>query len=242
MFKAVLFDYGGTLVAGTDGDMMPLVMEGAKLAHKYLEETLDAVPPFPAFVTAATQTLQSAFMRTMALPQELDGAQAIADVLKALGIALTNEQFDKFARAWYTPFSARIALKDGAKDCLDAIKAAGAKLAIVSNNIWPQRFLEEELQRLGIADRFDYVIASSKHGVKKPHAPIFEDTLKALGVGEDEAAFVGDSLREDVVGPSMVGMRTVYVGVNSDAMPGVTPDATIKSLAELPAVLEGMGD
>ena len=110
------------------------------------------------------------------------------------------------------PFSARIALSDGAKDSLDALKAAGAKLAVVSNNIWPQRFLEEELQRLGIADYFDYVIASSKHGVKKPHAPIFEDTLKALGVAEDEAVFVGDSLREDVVGPSMVGMRTVYVG------------------------------
>ena len=53
---------------------------------------------------AATQTLQSAYMRTMALPQELDGAQAIADVLKTLNITLTDEQFGKFAHAWYTPF------------------------------------------------------------------------------------------------------------------------------------------
>ncbi len=242
MFKAVLFDYGGTLVTALDGDMMALVTEGAKLAHKYLEETLDAVPLFPAFVLSATQTLQAAYMQTLASPKEMDGERAVGDVLKALNISLSDEQFSRFAREWHKPFVVRTALNEGAKACLDELKGAGVKLAIISNNIWPQYFLEEELQRLGIKDYFDYVITSSKHGLKKPHAPIFEDTLKALGVTEAESAFVGNSLREDVVGPSMVGMKTVYLGRKNETMPGVRPDATIKSLAELNDVLKKLGD
>ncbi len=53
--------------------------------------------------------------------------------------------------------------------------------------------------------------------------------------------FVGDRLREDIDGAAAAGMRTVHV-VRDDAQQGEEttahpPDATISSLAELPALL-----
>jgi HAD superfamily hydrolase (TIGR01662 family) len=241
MFKAVMFDYGGTLVSSIGNDIMPLVTEGAKLAYAYLHKTAKNVPPFPAFFTTAAQTLQSAYLAVVATPKELEAEGVVRDVLKKLGIEITAEQFHDFAREWQKPFTARTDLTDGARECLDELKKSGVKLAIVSNNIWPQEFLEEELARLGIENYFDYIITSSKFGMKKPYAEIFEDAVQKLGVSEGETAFVGDSLKEDVVGASMVGMKTVLLDWKGETMGGVEPDARIKSLRELCGVLKKLG-
>jgi len=241
MFKAVMFDYGGTLVSSIGKDIMPLVTEGAKLAHTFLQETTEDVPAFPAFFSTAAGAIQAAYIKVAATPKEMDAEEVISDVLKSLGLELGEEQFRNFARRWQKPFVAGTALNEGAMECLEELKGAGVRLAVISNNIWPQYFLEEELTRLGIAGFFERIVASSRHGTKKPHAPIFEDTLALLEVAAEDTAFVGDSLREDVVGASMVGMKTVYLEWKGEEMPGVEPDAIIKSLTELTGVLKDIG-
>jgi len=242
MLKAVMFDYGGTLVTSIGDDIMPLVSEGAKLAHTYLQTTIENTPPFPAFFTAAAQAIQAAYVRFAATANEMDAVEVIRDVLKNLGLPVSDEQFRKFAREWQKPFTAKTNLNEGAKECLDALKKTGLKLAVISNNIWPQSFLEEELTRLGVMEYFDYIVTSSRHGMKKPHAPIFEDALAALGVAAEETAFVGDSIKEDVAGASMLGIKTVLLDWKREEMPGVEPDAKIKSLSELPGVLMNPGE
>jgi len=52
-------------------------------------------------------------------------------------------------------------------------------------------------------------VFSSGVGIRKPHAPIFERALEALGVRPDRALFVGDRLYEDVRGAGELGMTTV---------------------------------
>jgi putative hydrolase of the HAD superfamily len=237
MIKAALFDYGGTLVTSIGPDIMPFVVEGAKHAHAHLQKTNPDAPNFNTFYQAAANALQSAFMGVMGTPNELQAGEVMDELLADLDIFLSPEQFKEFTRAWYMPFKQKTALLDGAKECLQALKQRGLKLALVSNTIWSRYILDEEMQRLAIDGCFDCVVTSSEFGTKKPYPEIFENALSKLGVDAIDAVFVGDSLKEDVAGASMVGMKTILLDWKKEELPGVTPDAKINALAELPGAI-----
>jgi putative hydrolase of the HAD superfamily len=237
MMKAALFDYGGTLVTSVGNDIMPLVVEGAKHAHAYLQRISPDASNFNTFYQAATNALQSAFMAIMGTPSELKAGEVLDELLSDLDIFPTKEQFAEFTREWFKPFKQKTVLLDGAKECLQALKNRGMKLAIVSNTIWPQYIIDEEMKRLRIDGFFDCVVTSYAFGTKKPYPEIFEHTLTKLGVEAAGAVFVGDSLKEDVAGASMVGMKTVLLDWKREEMPGVTADAKISALSELAGVI-----
>jgi putative hydrolase of the HAD superfamily len=74
----------------------------------------------------------------------------------------------------------------------------------------------------------------------KPHPSIYRHALDKLDVAPAEAVFVGDKLRVDVAGPQKIGMRAVLVtsSYRVEADPEITPDARIRTIAELPAAIE----
>jgi len=111
------------------------------------------------------------------------------------------------------------------------------KLGIVSNFAIPE-CVHELLKTHGL-DRFiDAVVVSGAVNKRKPSPEIFIRTLKALGVSASETVFVGDTLDADIEGAKAVGMKTVYIQRRIEKEEQVRPDQTIKSLSELPMVLE----
>lgn len=238
MLKAILFDYGGTLVTSVGTNIMPLVIEGAKHAHTYLQEKHPDTPNFNTFYQATANALQSAYVAVMGSRGELQAREVIDELLADLDVFLSNEEFDNFMREWHRPFRKKTALLDGAKECLRVLKQRGLKLAIVSNTIWPPHVLDEELKRLGIGEFFDYVVTSSGFGTKKPYPDIFEKALSELGAEASETVFVGDSLKEDVAGAGMLGMKTVLLDWKKEEIPGITPDAKVDTLSELSDAVE----
>src|SRR6202035_2828839 len=78
---------------------------------------------------------------------------------------------------------------------------------------------------------------SSKTGVRKPHAAIYQDALAKVGVDPSRTLFVGDRVREDVRGPKSLGMRAVLTReFRQEDDPGVA-DFVIDRFGELPTVL-----
>lgn len=239
MLKAAIFDYGGTLVTSVGNDILPLVAAGAKHAHNYLRRERPDAPDFNTFYQAATNALQSAYMAVMGSQRELQAREVIDELLADLDIFLSEDESETFTREWHKPFKEKTALLEGAKECLETLRGRGLKLAVISNTIWPPDLLNDEMSRLGISGCFDYVVTSAGFGVKKPYPEIFEDALRHLGVEAGEAVFVGDSLKEDVAGAGMLGMKTILLDWKREEIPGITPDAKIYSLAELPAAIDG---
>lgn len=109
-------------------------------------------------------------------------------------------------------------------EVLDALRSAGARLAVCSNWDWD---LPEILDPLGLVDHFDVVVTSARAGVRKPHPHIYRHTLDAVGIRPDEAIFVGDSWEPDVAGPLSLGLRAVHVARRDDTrdLPAVPPGA-----------------
>jgi FMN phosphatase YigB (HAD superfamily) len=98
----------------------------------------------------------------------------------------------------------------------------------------------EVLADTGVADLFEAVVISAEVRLRKPDRRIFEHMRDRLGLAPHEILFVGDTPRDDVLGASGAGMRTVWISKGLPALPeGIpTPDFIITDLADLPQVLE----
>jgi len=96
---------------------------------------------------------------------------------------------------------------DDVPACLERWRAAGLRLAIVSN--FDTR-LHGILHSLGLTSRLDTVIISSAVGAAKPSPLPFQRALASLGLQADQAWHVGDS-PEDVEGARAAGLRCLLV-------------------------------
>ena len=100
-----------------------------------------------------------------------------------------------------------------------------------------------DVHYIGIGHYFDFVITAADAGAAKPKPEIFYAALAAAGVEAGHALHVGDDPKRDVHGANAVGMRTVWVNIESKPWPGgPPPDAEIRTLDELEPVLEGWKD
>lgn len=110
---------------------------------------------------------------------------------------------------------------------LDALRARGLKLLVVSN--WDSK-LPALLDRLDLTRHFDAVVVSALVGASKPAREIFETALSVAGVAAHEALHVGDSPSEDYEGARAAGLPALLLdraGVAGDGF------ETIRSLQEI---------
>lgn len=106
---------------------------------------------------------------------------------------------------------------DDALPVLRELRRRGLKLALISNVGVDVRSV---LERGGMAGLFDAVLLSFEVGAVKPHAPIFERALSALGVAPGRALMVGDSARDDA-GAAQLGIRTLLLPRTRGAVHGL---------------------
>ena len=99
---------------------------------------------------------------------------------------------------------------DDVVPALDALRARGLRLTVVSN---ANGTLCDHLERLGLASRFNCVLDSFDLGVEKPDPRLFELALERSGAARDTTLHVGDLYHVDVVGARAAGLRGVLLDV-----------------------------
>lgn len=130
-------------------------------------------------------------------------------------------------------------LEPDVRPCLEAL-AGRYRLGVVANQLTAIR---DAMRRDGIERFFEVWAISEDLRVTKPDPMIFTHALELSAVDAGRAVMVGDRLDYDVRPAKAVGMRAVWV-LRGEAPEHPTPeqlaeaDATVRSLAELPGVLE----
>ncbi len=124
-----------------------------------------------------------------------------------------------------------------------ALHAAGMKVGVLSNTLWPREWHEDFFRRDGVLDLIDGAIYTSEIATTKPAPEAFHAAMESLGVARPErCVFVGDRLFDDVWGARNAGMRAVHVphSVIPQEQVGHTegrPDAVIGRLSEIPGLV-----
>jgi putative hydrolase of the HAD superfamily len=121
---------------------------------------------------------------------------------------------------------------DGTLEALDRLRAAGLRLALVSN---ADPGFRRKLESLGLAERFEQLFISMELGVEKPDPAIFEQALQALNADPACAVHIGDLYEVDVRGARAAGLAAVLVDRADLYTERDVP--RIASLADLPALL-----
>jgi putative hydrolase of the HAD superfamily len=203
VLRAVLFDWGGTLMSDEWSDEIALEGHSAGLAALAREGLPDAF----AFTAYLSEHEAELFPRSG--ENEIDISGVMAASFRAQGVGLTDDDLRLFLQAAHDVWSSHYSLAASTQAMLEALRGRGLKLALVSNTASPQWLLQPILERQGLAARVDAIVLSSEVGKRKPHPAIFERALTELGVDPSQALFVGDRLEADILGASRVGMRTV---------------------------------
>lgn len=137
---------------------------------------------------------------------------------------------EELVEAYFDHRHAAVELFDDVIPMLDALDD-GLVLGVITggNTRW---------RETSIAERFSFWLAADQIGVHKPDPRVFHMAAAAARCRPREIVHVGDELEADVLGALRAGARGVWL--NRHARPGgsVEPDAEIRSLSELPGVIE----
>jgi putative hydrolase of the HAD superfamily len=201
VLKAVLFDWGGTLMQEEWSDEIALEVHTAGLTAI----ARDGLPSAEVF----TQYLSEHDEELFAGEDEIDLAAVMRSSFVHHGVDLGDEDLRLFLTAVHDAWAPYFSLAASTHALLESLRNRGLRLALVSNTASPEWLLHPVLERQGLVERVDAIVLSSEVGKRKPHPAIFERALAELDVRPDEALFVGDRLEADVAGASRVGMPTV---------------------------------
>lgn len=120
---------------------------------------------------------------------------------------------------------------------LDALKARGARTAILSNG--SPAMLAAAVEAAGLGSLLDAVISVDTIRLYKPRPEVYALVTDALKTPPGEVVFVSSN-RWDVMGATAFGFRAVWI--NRAGMPDEyaesAPEAVVKNLAALPAFAE----
>ncbi len=126
---------------------------------------------------------------------------------------------------------------------LDVLRARGCKLGIISN-ARDAANVDRLIDQARLRPWFDPIVISANVGVRKPNPRIFKVVLDAWQLPPDDVVMVGDMLGADILGAHNADLRGIWAtmqaerGANDAHSDTIVPDAVIRSLSELPGVLE----
>lgn len=195
--RAITFDVGGTLI-----EPHPSV------GHVYAA-TAAAEGFGPWDPQELNRRFYSAWQRHVTIFDftKASWARLVAEALSDLGPAVhSSALFEAIWRAFQQSSAWRI-FPDVAP-CLEGVKARGIRCAVISN--WDERLIPT-LRNLGLADSFEFVLASVEVGWAKPAPEIFRRAQQTLRLPAHEILHVGDGRREDRDGAATAGMRGVWL-------------------------------
>ncbi len=210
-FQIVFFDAGGTIfeVNGGVGDIY------SRFARSHGVET-------------EPEKIQQRFVRSFRLqpPLAFPGVKSERELhqveyewwrklARDVFAEIDFPRFDQFFGELFEFFRSREAwrLFDDVEPTLEALKADGLRLAVISN--FDSR-IDDLLQAFKIDHYFGAVHISSRIGAAKPDPLIFHAALQHQAVEARHALHIGDSWREDVEGASAVGIKSILLDRNND--------------------------
>jgi len=118
---------------------------------------------------------------------------------------------------------ATVAIFEGVPDTINALKAKGFLLGIITDTAMPFSRKLDWFEEHGFGRVWDVVISSKEMGVRKPAPSMYEEALNQTCLKPAQAIFVGHKTHE-LAGAHAVGMKTIAFNYDPDAQADVYID------------------
>ncbi|RFC66785.1 MULTISPECIES: phosphoglycolate phosphatase [Mesorhizobium] len=215
---AVLFDFDGTLI------------DSAPDIHAAVNELLQTRNLPPVTLEQAKAMIGNGV------------AKLVERAFAASGSPLAGAELEQAQRDMTPIYNSHLTglttLMPGARTALQQLRAAGVKLALVTNK--PQAPTREVLEHFHIFEDFGAVIGGDAVTNKKPSPEALYLALERLHADRNNAVMVGDSTT-DVEAARNAGLPVIIIrgGYSKVPVEELGADLVLDSLADLPAALQG---
>lgn len=246
MIKGILFDFGSTLMY-FDAKWEEVDQRGVATLVDFLRAHGIAVgDEFPSLFRAARE-------RGWKLAEQTNVEHTVEDALHETWIKLGHTPLDGLlphAVAEYFAEGEQYWLPyPDALETLRTLHARGLRLGLISNAD-DDGIVQRQAARLGFAPYLHPILSSAAPPKwRKPDPRIFHLVADEWRLPPHEIVMVGDATMYDIVGAHRAGMRGILIDRGDNAPwqkipndraddPLVKPDATVRALVEIPAVIE----
>jgi putative hydrolase of the HAD superfamily len=228
--KAVLIDYGGTLVEELGYDPRPgIEMLLSRAVVRPAHASIDAVLQRASRVTREVASRRTQFHIETPWPAL---TRLIYDYFGVEFDAAPSELELDFWKATVTTRA-----MPGAATALDVFRRHHVPIGVVSNSSFGPDVITYELSRHGLADHLQFVMASAEYAARKPMRLLFETAAARIGAEPADIWFIGDSLEVDVAGARAAGMTAVWLKPTDEGAEG-TADLTAPDWSSVVAAFE----
>jgi len=169
-----------------------------------------------------------------------NGARALIERGAGLsGVAYSPERLDQLTKAFIEFYRADIARESapfpGVAAALDALAAAGARLAVCTNK--RTDLSQQLLDAVGLSQRFSAIVGSDAVANRKPHPEHYRAAVTRAGGAVRRSVMIGDTAA-DVASARGAGAPVALVrfGYAEEALERLGADALFDRYADLPAV------
>jgi len=238
MIDAVLFDLGDTLLHFETAQARQYLESATRPAYDHLVEIGFRLPDYKVYFRAIKRRFLYAYVWSRLTRREVQLFNAFHRLHHRMGIDLDDAQMTDLTMRCVRPLERFFAVDGEARPVIAQLQAAGLKLGLVSNTLFPGFAVDDVLRQEKLLEPFPVRVYSSDVGYMKPHRRIFEAALVQLGVAAERTVFVGDRVDKDVRGAARLGMKTILMVKNGHTPRGRTrPDHVVRALSEVPAAL-----
>ncbi|MBI4318781.1 MAG: HAD family hydrolase [Chloroflexi bacterium] len=239
-----MFDLGHTLVGLNFAE--EIVYQTCDDVRRYLSSlALERTPSTEQLVRDVRRRVGEAIdesYRAGSL-EELEMPRLFDEALQSIGLHLPPEVVDEVTMREHVALTRAMVVANDTPLVLGRLKELGLKLGLVSNVTNLPELMRRDLKDFGLLDYFDATVFSSEVGLRKPHPRIYYACLDALGVEARKAVFIGDRVREDVLGPQSLGMQALLTHQYRQEEPdGIArPARIVNRLADMIEFVEVLG-
>jgi HAD superfamily hydrolase (TIGR01509 family) len=224
MFKAILFDFDGTLVDFVASDIHSL---------KWLHSHLDSMLEFDDFLETSVDEIMK--FHHLVTKEEVDPLLMHEFRLRNTFMRHKMAWDDDYVALYRNQLFETCVPFDGVVQLLAEVKRK-TKTGLITN-AYDGKEQRERIRRSGLEDYFNVIVIAGDIGTYKPDPSIFLYALSLMDVEPNDALYIGDSITHDIVGAKSAGMQAVLLGKESNRGNGIA-DYVVSGIGELQELLE----
>ncbi|MBD1373056.1 HAD family hydrolase [Hazenella sp. IB182357] len=237
MKKALLFDLDGTL----------LPMDTATFVQAYIQSL---VPHFEGMIPADA-LVPMLWHATQTMVKNTDVTYTNAQVFEQEFLnqsQMKKEEvwpvFELYYESSFPKLEEHVQYEQNAEQVILAAKAAGYRVVLATNPVFPQIAVYERLKWAGIdANLFEYITINEETHFCKPNPMYYQAIMEKLKLAPADCIMIGNDMQEDMIA-SELGMKTFYLSTDhriDRGTPTYTFDQEGTMLELLVAIQTGSG-
>lgn len=221
--RMILFDYGGTILY----EQQYTPINGIREIYPHITAN-----PLGLTVEEINTHVRQAYekmLRVKAMGAEVHQYQFMRIAYESLGLEFDLPCEELEIIEWNAA-SPGVTIPYAA-EMLEHLHQKGIRTGVISNIGWSGNALTERINSLLPDNHFEFIIASSEYGVRKPDRMLFEVALRKASLMAEEVWFCGDTPSADIVGAHSAGIFPVlYRGEPKDDRTRFAPLDDIKDI------------